>query len=146
MAMIKHSTVVQRVQWRRHFKFFKLLSYCFEEIIGFGSKASFASCRLSRLIRWYNKRILRKGYSVPRVSWIKNYRLKTRYRKFCKRLSIYVLFIRCVQQKQFCLKIQSNCFVFPNVLAETTNFKGWENGNLLTIPQAIFSRDWVLGD
>ena len=27
---------------------------------------------------------------------------KARFRKFCKRLSIYLLFIRCVQEKQFC--------------------------------------------
>ena len=34
---------------------FKPLSYCFEETIEFDVKASFASCPLSRLIRWYNK-------------------------------------------------------------------------------------------
>ena len=47
------------------------LSYCFKDMIGFDVKASFASCPMSRLIRWYNKpgditKELRKGYSVPR--------------------------------------------------------------------------------
>ena len=52
---------------------FKHQSYCFEEAIGFDVKASFVSCAVSRLIRWYNKRILRKGYWVPRdFSWIEN--------------------------------------------------------------------------
>ena len=55
---------------------FKLVSYCFEETIGFEVKASFVSRPISRLIRWYNKRILIKGYSVPRdFSWIENYKL-----------------------------------------------------------------------
>ena len=34
---------------------FNSLSYCFEEIIGFDVKASFASRSVSRLIRWYIK-------------------------------------------------------------------------------------------
>ena len=55
---------------------FKPLSYWFEETIGFDVKPSFSSCPVSRLIRWYNKRILRKGSSVPRdFSWIENYKL-----------------------------------------------------------------------
>ena len=55
---------------------YKLLSYCFKEKIRFDVKASFASRLVSRLIRWYNKRILIKGYSVPRdFSWIENYKL-----------------------------------------------------------------------
>ena len=37
------------------FVIFKPLNYCFEEIIGFDIKASFASRPVSRLIRWYNK-------------------------------------------------------------------------------------------
>ena len=58
------------------FAIFKPLSYCFEETIGFNVKVSFASRLLSRQIRWYIKRILRKGYSVPRdFSWIENYKL-----------------------------------------------------------------------
>ena len=58
------------------FVIFKPLSHCFEETIGFDVKASFASRPVSRLISWYNKRILIKGYSVPRdFSWIENYKL-----------------------------------------------------------------------
>ena len=58
------------------FVIFKPLSYWFEETIGFDVKPSFSSCPVSRLIRWYNKRILRKGSSVPRdFSWIENYKL-----------------------------------------------------------------------
>ena len=58
------------------FVIFKPLSYCFGEIIGFDIKASFVSRPVSRLIRWYNKRISRKGHSVPRdFSWIENYKL-----------------------------------------------------------------------
>ena len=37
------------------FVIFKPLSYCFEEIIGFDVKASFASRSESCLIRWYNE-------------------------------------------------------------------------------------------
>ena len=59
------------------FVIFKPLSYCFEETIEFDVKASFASRPVSRLIRWYNKKILGKGYSVSRdFSWIENYKLK----------------------------------------------------------------------
>ena len=58
------------------FVIFKPLSYCFEETIWFDVKASFASRPLSRLVRWYNKIIFRKGYSVPRdFSWTANYKL-----------------------------------------------------------------------
>ena len=58
------------------FVIFKLLSYCFEETIGFDVKATFVSRPMSYLIRWYNKIILIKGYSVPRdFSWIENYKL-----------------------------------------------------------------------
>ena len=58
------------------FVIFKPLSYCFEETIGFDVKASFASRPVLRLIRWYNQRILRKDYRVPRnFSWIENYKL-----------------------------------------------------------------------
>ena len=58
------------------FAIFKSLSYCLKETIGFDVKASFADRPVSRLIRWYNKRILRKGYSVPwDFSWIENYKL-----------------------------------------------------------------------
>ena len=65
------------VTYIMQFVIFKPLSYCFKEIIiGFVVKASFASRPLSRLIRWYNKRILRKGYSIPQdFSWIENYKL-----------------------------------------------------------------------
>ena len=67
------------------FVIFKPLSYCFEETIWFNGKASFASRPVSRLInwlgdttRWYNKRILIKGYSVPLdFSWIENYKLSS---------------------------------------------------------------------
>ena len=38
-----------------HFVIFKPLSNCFEEIIVFDVKLSFASRPVSRLIRWYNK-------------------------------------------------------------------------------------------
>ena len=37
------------------FVIFKSLSYCFEETIGFGVKASFASRPVSRLIRRYSR-------------------------------------------------------------------------------------------
>ena len=37
------------------FVIFKLLSYCFEEAIGFDVKASFTNRPESRLIRWYNE-------------------------------------------------------------------------------------------
>ena len=64
-------------QWESvQFVIFKPLRYCFKETIGFDVKASFASRPVSRLISWYNnqvynKRILIKGYSVPRnFSWI----------------------------------------------------------------------------
>ena len=58
------------------FVIFKPLSHCFEETIGFDVKASFVSRPMSHLIRWYNKRILIKGYSVPRdFSWIENHKL-----------------------------------------------------------------------
>ena len=58
------------------FVIFSLLSYCFEEIIGLDVKTSFTSRPVSRLISWYNKRILRKGYSVPwDFLWTENYKL-----------------------------------------------------------------------
>ena len=37
---------------------FKLVSYCFEETIGFEVKASFVSRPISRLIRWYNNQVV----------------------------------------------------------------------------------------
>ena len=37
------------------FVIFKLLSYCFEETIGFDVKSSFTSRLVSRLVRWSNK-------------------------------------------------------------------------------------------
>ena len=37
------------------FVIFEPLSYCFEETIKFDVKVSYASCLLSRLIKWYNK-------------------------------------------------------------------------------------------
>ena len=37
------------------FVIFKLLSYCFEETIGFDVKSSFTSRPVSRLVRWSNK-------------------------------------------------------------------------------------------
>ena len=43
------------------FVIFILLSYCFEETRGFDVKTSFPSRLVSRLVRWYNKRILRNG-------------------------------------------------------------------------------------
>ena len=61
----------------------KPLSYCFGETIRFDVKASFASCPVSRLIRWFNK----PGYTTKEFwkrlfclvpwdfSWIKNYKL-----------------------------------------------------------------------
>ena len=69
--------VVMGVGWGPlQFLIFNPLSYCFEEIIGFGVKASFGSRPVSRLIRWYKKRISRKSYSIPRdFSWIENYKL-----------------------------------------------------------------------
>ena len=64
------------------FASFNPLSYCFKAIIGFDVKTWFANCPVPRLIRWYNKtrwynnRILRKGYSVTEdFSWIENYKL-----------------------------------------------------------------------
>ena len=44
---------------------FKQLSCCFKETIGFEVKALFASDPVLHLIRWCNKRILRKDYSAP---------------------------------------------------------------------------------
>ena len=62
--------------WRVYSVIFKPLSYWFEETIGFDVTVSFASHPVSRLIRWDSRRILRKGYSVPRdFSWIENYKL-----------------------------------------------------------------------
>ena len=62
------------------FVIFKPLSYCFEETIGFGIKASFASRSVSRIIRWYKKPgDIKKefgDFTVPRdFSWIENYKL-----------------------------------------------------------------------
>ena len=48
------------------FVMFKSLSYCLEETVGFDVKVSFARPPVSRLIRLYNKEVLREGYSVPR--------------------------------------------------------------------------------
>ena len=45
---------------------FKSLSYCLEETVGFDVKVSFARTPVSRLIRLYNKEVLREGYSIPR--------------------------------------------------------------------------------
>ena len=65
-----------QIQKKYQFVIFNPLSYCFKEIIGFDVKASFANRPVSRLIRWYNNIILRKGYSVARdFSWIENYKL-----------------------------------------------------------------------
>ena len=71
-----------QIQKKYQFVIFNPLSYCFKEIIGFDVKASFANRPVSHLIRWYNKtrwynnRILRKGYSVAGdFSWIENYKL-----------------------------------------------------------------------
>ena len=61
---------------------FNLLSYCFEGTTGFDVKASFASRPVSRLIRWYNKKIMIKIYSVSRdFTWIEitNCSLNCRY-------------------------------------------------------------------
>ena len=64
------------------FVIFKPLNHCFKETVEFDVKASFESRPLSRLIRWYNtrwyeKRILIKGYSVSRdFSRIESYKLK----------------------------------------------------------------------
>ena len=61
--------------WRQ-FVVFELLSHCFEERIGFD--VCKASSVASNQTSWYNKRTLRKEYSVPRdFSWIENYKLKT---------------------------------------------------------------------
>ena len=62
------------------FVIFKPLSYCFEETIGRKSlvckSSNVASNQVIWQTRWYNKRILKKGYSVPRdFSWIENYKL-----------------------------------------------------------------------
>ena len=60
----------------------KPLSHCFEETVGFDVKASLASCLVSRLIRWHNKRIMRKGYSLPRgFSWIENVKVNLACRR-----------------------------------------------------------------
>ena len=62
---------------KNQFVIFKPLSYCFEETTGFDANTSFTSRPVSRLIRWYNKRIFEKSYSVPRdFSWIESYKLK----------------------------------------------------------------------
>ena len=43
---------------KEQFAFFKRLSYCFEETIGFDVKVSFASRPVSRLISWYNNQAI----------------------------------------------------------------------------------------
>ena len=68
---------------RLQFVIFKPQSYCFEETIEFDVNVLFASRPVSRLIMWYNKRILRKGFSVPwDVSWIENYKLTKLFRYY----------------------------------------------------------------
>ena len=58
------------------FAIFNPLSYCFRRNNRIWRKGLVASRAASRLIRWYNKRILIKSYSVPRdFSWIENYKL-----------------------------------------------------------------------
>ena len=64
--IFKNTFLKTAVSLQELFVIFKPLSYCFEETIGFDVKASSASYLVSRLIKWYNKRILRKVYSVPR--------------------------------------------------------------------------------
>ena len=60
----------------KQFVIFKLLSYCFQETIGFDVKASNQSIKQTR---WYNKRNLRKNHSSPRdFSWTENYKLERR--------------------------------------------------------------------
>ena len=61
----------------RLFVIFMRLSYCFEETTRFDVKALFSRGPVSRLIKpGSKKRIIGKGYSVPRdVSWIENYKL-----------------------------------------------------------------------
>ena len=77
LSIVYNGTEIKQYEKVKQFVIFKALNLCFEETIGFDVKASFASCPLSRQIRWYNKRVLRKGYLVPRnFLWIKNYKLK----------------------------------------------------------------------
>ena len=72
---INYILVLEKLQNKTYqFVIFRLLSYCFEETIELDVKASFASRPFSRLIRWYNKRILRKGTERD-FSWIENYKL-----------------------------------------------------------------------
>ena len=57
--------IVQKRIQNSQFVIFKPSSYYFEETIGFDANTSFAC---EKKPSWYNKRILIKGYSVPRES------------------------------------------------------------------------------
>ena len=96
---------------------FKSLSYCFKETTEFDVRALLTSRPLSRLIRWYNKRILGKGYLVPwDVLWIENYKLKWRlwciiyYYVFLIFIFIYVYFpSSCIYGYSSMVRNKSNC-------------------------------------
>ena len=53
--VMKNRSLRKPLILKNQFVIFKLLSYCFEEIIGFGIEASFESCPVLHLIRLYNK-------------------------------------------------------------------------------------------
>ena len=54
--------------------------------------SSFASNQVIKQTMWYNKRILRKGYSVPRYfSWNENYKLLSLLFCICLSVRSYVL-------------------------------------------------------
>ena len=79
-----------------------------EEIIWSDVRASFARrpSIASNQARWYNKGILRKGYSVPReFSWIQNYKLMSFDLKHWWNLVLYFFFF---------FFFFSNCWLGPN--------------------------------
>ena len=108
---------------------FKTLNYCFEETIRFDVKVSLSSRPVSRLTRWYNKIILRKGYSVPLdFLWIENYKLrissrifKSTSQPFASLSNLYRVAVvqRCSLKKVF-LEISQNSQ--ENTCARVCNF------------------------
>ena len=64
LLVISRKCDIKIEKWACQFVIFKPLSYRFEETIEFDVKASLSSPPVLRLIRWYNKRILGKGYSI----------------------------------------------------------------------------------
>ena len=67
----------------------------------FWKSSSVASNQVIEQTRWYNKGILRKGYSVPRdFSWIENYKLITSNLKTLLVRWIMHVFIKCALHKK----------------------------------------------